>query len=228
MTLTPNTTQLSLRHAFAIAILMHVAILSWLPAPTSSTSLLFSAFKTGLTLHLSLEQEEPFEQTLNTVKNKLEQSPQAETGLHLQNPELGFDSNNQSPQKDSQGHDNTPLNESAVGLARNNAESLNLLFSSNAIMQFAREEAVRYADDHPDKVARFNRRFFSRRFTERNQRSNSYKNQYGDQVVDRGASRGDICFVKQSEPVTSIAGTLESPTYMVHFFRCRDRDLNKT
>ena len=54
------------------------------------------------------------------------------------------------------------------------------------IMQFAREEAIRYADDHPDKVARFNRRFFSRRLTQRNQRSNSYKNQYGDQVVDRG------------------------------------------
>ena len=228
MNLTPNTTHLSLRHAFAIAILLHVVILIWLPAPTPSTSLLFSTFKTGLTVHLNLEQEEPFDQTLNTVQNEMEQILQAETGLHLQNPELGFDSNNQSPQQDSQGRDNTPVNESAVGLARDNAESLNLLFSSNAIMQFVREEAVRHADDHPNEVARFNRRFFSHRLTQRNQRSNSYKNQYGDQVVDRGASRGDICFVKQSEPVTSIAGTLESPTYMVHFFRCRDRDPNKS
>ncbi len=219
-----SPSQFSMMHkAAAGALLLHLLLLALIP-DIPQWKLPFAEQGFRLNVLLQIDDEEEFDQSLNYPSNEAVNTSSEASALNIASSAPGHEDTEAKQSDEVTGANADPVESRAVGQSTDNRISPRVLFSHASIMQFARQEAVRYADYQPRELARFNRSFNSRRQYQRRKRTNSYKNQYGDQYVNNGASNGDICFVKTADKVAKPSGTFDSGTYTVHFFRCKDKE----
>lgn len=93
-------------------------------------------------------------------------------------------------------------------------------FDFAAIRQFAKRDAIRYAEFQPRKVERFARAFNRSRSQYRRNRNEGYRNRIGDIYARSNSSSGDVCFKQQRDD-----SQREIITNTVYFFRCDSKPL---
>lgn len=211
-----------MRQAALAALSLHVLLLLLLP-PVKNWNL--PPIEHGLRLNVVLEQvQDKFDQSLNYPSNTPSDKVSQASSLNIARSAPGEDDSEASQSDEVTGTSSDSVETKAVGLSKTNSISPSVLFSYSSIMQFARQEAVKFADVNPNDLRRFNRSFNSRRQYQRRKKANSYTNQYGDQYVKNGSSNGDICFLKTAEGLANQTGTFDANTYTVHFFRCSEKE----
>lgn len=91
-------------------------------------------------------------------------------------------------------------------------------FSRSSIRIFAQQEAFLHAEQNPDLLQRFKRRFRSSLSHRRRNNTESYRNRYGDYYIRNSSSVGDICYLQEKNHVVG-----ELSTNTVYFFRCNSK-----
>lgn len=212
-----------MQKAGSIALLLHLLLLAVFPSiPRWEVPFTEQGFR--LKVVLQKEEEDTFKQSLNYPNSQEAQDTSQASSLNVASPAPGEDETEKAESEEFTGTNSDNAETSAIGQNTVNSVSPSVVFSHASVLKFAKQEAVRYTEANPKKLARFSRSFNSRRQYQRRKRTNSYKNQYGDQYVNTGSSNGDICFVKTADRLSNQSGTFDENTYTVHFFRCKDKE----
>lgn len=202
--------------ALLLAVLLHLLLVILVP---DIREFKFTAISRGSVINVFLSkvpEPQPFKQNLEQQQSGADQVL-VEPSLGAANREVGDDElvTEQAPEVESQGS-GVPA-KTPSGSERTEGLQPRVRLDISTIRLFAKQEAVRYAERHPDKVERFRRSFNSRRSYQRRNTVESYKNRYGDQYVRSHTESGDICFKQQREVASS---ALSLSTNTVYFFRC--------
>ncbi len=209
------------------ALCLHLLLLAIFPA-IPQWNLIVPTKGVWLNVLLEKPSQKPFDQRLNAANNQADSITTQVSRLDAAKPTEGKDKVQSQASEEVAGVNNDATVSQAVGQNATNAVAPPLVFSHASVVRFSQQEAVRYADQAPDELARFTRSFHSRKRYPRRKQISSYKNRYGDQYIRSNTSNGDICFVKFADKSVSRPKNAAAATYTVHFFRCEDKDIKLT
>lgn len=212
-----------MRRAALGALCFHLLLLALMPTIPQWTVFSVSQ-RSGLNVVIQKPEAE-FDQRLNNPLHQLSNEFAQEASRANMNLEQGVDELETPASEPFIGSDADQQQSQAVGLAKENRVSPKVYFGYYSVKMFIAQEAVRHTEIDDADLARFNRTFNSPRIQQRNSKETSYANRYGEQNYNVRSSAGDICFKKTAEKITRQTGTFDTNTYMVHFFRCKDKEV---
>ena len=216
--------------ALFLALLLHIMLAIFLPDLPKLTLQGFDR-PPSLTVYLSAkEKQEKFDKSLN------QQLPLPANIDILADPSLGSTSIEKGEDaivsqavEPSKASSEQVQDQTSIGSGTDGDTTPSIRFDYATVRLFAQQEAIRYAEFHPQDIDRFARSFNRSRNYRRRSRIASYKDRLGDLYARSNSSAGDICFKQQRE-----AAVEEYVTNTVYFFRCDKQpqglelDLNKS
>jgi hypothetical protein len=205
-----------LKKALLIALVFHSVLLLILP-PLPIFKLSGFDRSQGLIVTFLKEVEPPlFNASLNQeLPMAIDVDEVTTPSFGARNVDVGDDQfvSDQSKRDELNGNESAeqPIN----GNLASQSDTPSVRFDFAAIRQFAKRDAIRYAEYQPRKVERFARTFNRSRSRYRRNKNESYRNQIGDIYARSNSSAGDVCFKQQRDDSRS-----DYSTNTVYFFRC--------
>lgn len=205
-----------LRLAMFIAVLLHLVLAALMPSLPDFT---LPASSRGSILNVFINndaREKKFEQSLNNpVAFPNADEALLDPVLGSASPDAGEQSTVSEATPDQLAQSADSLGDKSAGKVQEASIQTVIRTDLAYIRMFARQEAARHAEQHPEEVERFRRTFNSQRNYRRRNKTESFKDRYGDYYVRASSSSGDVCFLQRPGENRD-----EMNTNIVYFYRC--------
>lgn len=207
--------------AILAALGLHLLILLLFP---DIPRLLIPSIDRGVTLNVFLRQPTPpdnFDQTLEQpLPLSTDRNNRLDGEITLVSPDLGEDEVATEEAPEQQGQASQPSKTEPSGQQASSDTPSNVTISFAAVRQFAKSYVAQQVQQRQSEFSQRNNSYRSDFSARRRTKTQSHRNRLGDIYVRDETSRGDICFVQQSDTSES-----ELAVNIVQFFRCGRKPL---